>query len=428
MTRIALVYVTFGLALVGLASAGTSLAAQESGVRLSGILVSQLDGAPVDGAVVSLVDSDDVVVWETLSNASGAFSLPLPPPGTYRARVTRIGYESWTSDTIRMASAAEPPILRLKIPVRPIPLPELMVAEQNDCPTTPAERHRAFELYESVLPILATVSHTEDLRLRMRLVRPVKEWRRGQFLYGYDTTAVVVPQSLPNASPGHLEAYGYAEALNDTLTTFYAPDGDALASPGFLATHCLSPAADDEGDDDDDAVAGLAFEPRPGREVVDVRGVLWIDTVAAEPRRLEFEYTSLRPFLRLYLEPALRVDLQSRYRRPRFQGTRLNESHFGGVLRFDQTDRAGWLVTEWRIARPVLLYELITGVDIGTSVTPVAYPVTASGEVLEILRAEPGIDTDAPSARLRDGSGAHGVSSPLSCDGTPAAGAIVVAL
>lgn len=382
-----------------------AVAAQEPGARLPGILVSEGDGAPVDVAVVSLVDADDTVVWETLSSASGAFSLPLPPAGTYRVRVARIGYDSWTSGTIRVTSAAEPPTLRLEIPVRPIPLPELLVTEQNDCPTTPQERRRAFELYESVLPILATVSRTEDLgRLRMRLVRPVKEWRRGQFLYGYDTTAVVVPQSLPNASPGHLEAYGYAEALNDTLTTFYAPDGDALASPGFLATHCLSPAADDGGDDIDDAVAGLAFEPRPGREVVDVRGVLWIDTVAAEPQRLEFEYTSLRPFLRRYLEPALRVDLQSRYRRPRFQGTRLNESHFGGILRFDQTDRARWLVTEWSVARPVLLYELTTGVD-GTSVTPVAFPLTASGEVLEIIGPEQGTGTDAPSARPRDGSG-----------------------
>ena len=364
-----------------------TVAAQEPGARLPGILVSEVDGAPVDVAVVSLVDADDTVVWETLSSANGAFSLPLPPPGTYRVRVARIGYDSWTSGPIRIDSAQESGLLRLEIPVRPVPLPELRVTEQNDCPTTPEQRRRAFELYESVLPILATVSHTEDLgRLRMRYVRPVREWRRGQFLYRYDTTTVVVPQSLPNASPGHLEAYGYADALNDTLTTFYAPDGNALASPGFLATHCLSTtAADDEGVDAADTVAGLAFEPRPGREVVDVRGVLWIDTVAAEPRRIEFEYTSLRPFLRLHLEPALRVELQSRYRRPRFQGTRLNESHFGGVLRFDQRDRAGWLVTEWRIARPVLLYELITGVDIGTSVTPVAYPVTASGEVLEII-------------------------------------------
>ena len=97
-----------------------AVAAQESGTRLSGTLVSEGDGAPVDGAVVLLVGGDDVVVWETLSSASGAFSLPLPPPGTYRVRVARIGYESWTSGTIRIDSAQASGPLRLEIPVRPV--------------------------------------------------------------------------------------------------------------------------------------------------------------------------------------------------------------------------------------------------------------------------------------------------------------------
>ena len=357
------------------------LAAQEPGIRLTGVLVSEGDGAPVDGAVVSLDGPDGDVVWETLSNAVGAFNLPLPPPGTYRVRVSRIGYESWTSGPIRIDSAQTFGPLRLEIPVRPIPLPELMVTEQTDCPTTPEERRRAFELYESVLPILASVSHTEDIGdLRMRIVRPIKEWRRGQFLYGYDTTTVDQSRSLYNASPEHLATHGYAEATSDTLTTFYAPDGDALVSPGFLATHCLSTTkAEDEG------TAGLAFEPRPGREVVDVSGVLWIDTVAIEPRELEFRYVSLRPFLRRHLEPPLRADIQSRFRRPRFGRTRIVESLFGGRLRFGVIATDRWVIQEWRIDRPVLLYELATGARTGTSVTPVAFPVTTSGDVLGVV-------------------------------------------
>ena len=366
---------------LGFALLAPPVAAQERVARLSGILVSQGDGTPVDGAIVSLVDLDGVVVWETLSNGSGAFSLPLPPPGTYRVRVSRIGYDSWTSGPILIDSALAPSPLRLEIPVRPIPLPELMVTEQNDCPTTPEERRRAFALYESVLPILATVSHTEDLgRLRMRIVRPIKEWRRGQFLYGYDTTTVDQSRSLYNASPGYLEMHGYAEAINDTLTTFYAPDGDAMASPGFLATHCLSTTKGE-----DEVMAGLAFEPRPGREVVDVAGVLWIDTVATEPRELEFRYVSLQNFLRRHLEPSLRADIQSRFRRPRFGRTRIVESLFGGWLQFAMVARDRWVIQEWRIDRPILRYELMTGARTGTSVTPVAFPVTTSGEILNVV-------------------------------------------
>ncbi len=373
----ALVRATLGLALLAAPAAG-----QEAAVRLAGVLVSARDGAPVDGAVVSLVDIDEAVLGQALSDGDGVFSLPPPPPGAYRVRVARIGYESWTSGPIRIDSAQGSGPLRFEIPVRPVALPDLMTTAQNDCPTTPEERRRAFELYESVLPILASVSRTEDLgALRMRMVRPVKVWRRGQFLYGYDTTMVLSSRSLPNASPEHLAANGYAEAINDTLTTFYAPDGDALASPGFLATHCLSTAKAG-----DEVTAGLAFEPRPGRaDVVQVAGVLWIDTVATEPRELEFRYASLRPFLRLHLEPPLRAEIQSRFRRPRFGRTRIVESFFGGSLRFGRIAGDRWVIREWRIDRPILRYELMTGVHMGTSVTPVAIRVTTSGEVLEVV-------------------------------------------
>ena len=193
VTRHALVRATF-VASLAFALLTPRAAAQEAGARLSGLLVSEGDGTPVSGAVVSLVDVNDAVLWETLSDGRGAFGLPAPSPGAYRVRVARIGYESWISPPIRIASAAESRTLRFEIPVRPVPLPELMVTEQNDCPTTPEERRGAFELYESVLPILASVSHAEDLgALLLRMVRPVKVCRRGNFRYVQDTATVVVP-------------------------------------------------------------------------------------------------------------------------------------------------------------------------------------------------------------------------------------------
>ena len=366
------------------------VAAQESAARLTGILVSEGDGSPVDVAVVSLVQSDDPVVWETLSNASGAFSLPLPPAGTYRVRVSRIGYESWTSGPIFIDSAQASGPLRLEIPVRPVPLPELMVTEQNDCPTTPEERRRAFELYESVLPILASMSTaaTGD-SLLVSMERPVRIWRQGGFRYKQDTVTVMVTEALSNASPGHLEAYGYADVVGDSITTFYAPDGAALASPGFLGTHCLSPAADGEGDDD--ALTGLAFEPRPDREVVDVRGVLWIDTVANEPQELAFHYTSLRPFLRRHWVPqlgVLRDDFERRFpRRLATVGTlHVQESRFGGQLRFEHVANDRWLIREWRMFTPRLSHRTFSAPRTGTEISPIAERLEYSGEVLALFR------------------------------------------
>ena len=375
-------------AVLAFALLAPAVAAQETDARLTGILVSEGDGAPVDGAVVSLVGLDDVVVWETLSNGGGAFSLPLPPLGTYRVRVSRIGYESWTSGAIRIDAARASDPLRLEIPVRAIPLPELIVTEQHDCPTTPEERRQAFELYESVLPILASMStaSTGDSML-VRMERPVRIWERGKFRYTQDTVTVMGTEALSNASPGHLEAYGYADIVGDSMTTFYAPDGAALASPGFLATHCLSTAEAGTGAGAE-VTAGLAFEPRP-REVVNVRGVLWIDTVANEPRELAFNYTSLRPFLRRHLVQPLKDDFERRFpRRLATIGTiHIQESRFGGQLRFERVARDRWLIREWRMLTPRLSpYRVFSHPRTGTSVSPIAEPLEYSGEVLALFR------------------------------------------
>ncbi|WP_419942420.1 carboxypeptidase-like regulatory domain-containing protein [Candidatus Palauibacter sp.] len=367
---------------LGLQLMAFPLGAQEADRRLSGLLLTEGSGAPVEGAHIRLVDPGEVVLAEALSDAQGAFSLPMPPAGVYRLLVARIGYRSWASDTLHVDWASESRSLRLDIPVEPIPLPELSVSAENVCPTTPEERQRAFALYESVLPILSTVSHTADLgALRMRLIRSSKVYfRAGTYRFERDTTTVVVSKSLDNASPEHLVAHGYADVV-DTMTTFYAPDGDALAAPGFLATHCLRPV-----ESEDEATVGLGFEPKPGREVVDVQGVLWIDTIAGGPRELEFQYTSVRPFLREHLEPALRLWIESRHGRVNFSQIQIGDgSRFGGVLHFESIARDRWLIREWRILRPVLVHRGYFAAGSRGQVWPMMYPLEFAGEVLALI-------------------------------------------
>ena len=375
VTRQALL-VGLRLALVAL-----PLQAQEPGVRLSGMLLTEGSGAPVEGAHVALVTLGDTILGETFSDERGAFSLSLPPPGVYYFRVGRIGYQSWASDTLHIASTSESRTLSFDVPVQPIPLAELLVSEEGVCPTTPDERKRAFDLYEAVLPILRSVSSTADIgALQMRLIRPVVAWRRGGLRYVRDTTTVYVEKSLHTASPEQLETYGYAEAVDDSTTTFYAPDGDALASPGFLATHCLRPIESGDG-----SRVGLGFEPKPGRTVVDVRGVLWIDESNRVPQELEFKYTSLRTFIRQHLEPAHRADVQSRYVRPRFHPLEIDESDFGGFLHFEPIVRNRWLIRRWKIVRPIIRHALLIRVNRGTTIWPRADTLGTYGEVLAIL-------------------------------------------
>ena len=337
-----------GFASLGLALLGLPLAAQGSGARLSGLLLTEGSGAPIEGARVALVGLDGAVLRETLSDGRGSFSLRTPVPGLYRLRIARIGYQLWASDTLHIESASESRTLSLNVPLQPIPLPELLVSEQIDCPTTPAERERAFALYGSVLPTLASASSTADLgNLQVGMMRPTVVSSRAGRTFEGDSVTLVVPTSFEEASPAHLETHGYAEVTEGSIAILFAPDGDALSSPGFLATHCLSTVASE-----DETRVGLAFEPKRGRAVVDVKGVLWIDEDTAEPLEVEFRYTSLRLFLRRNLEAALLEDVRSRLpRRARhlvsFYRLVLDESRFGGVLHFRRLTRDPGPFREW---------------------------------------------------------------------------------
>ena len=378
---------------LGIGLMAAPLAAQEAEAYLRGLLLTRGSGTPVQGAHVELINPSDVVLDEVLSDQRGAFTLPMPAPGVYRLQVTRIGYQSWTSNTLHIASAGESRELRLEVPVQPIPLPELTVSERNTCPTTPEERRRAFELYQSVYPALVSSSPSADLgNLLVRMVRPIivgkyDYWRRGGGRrFRQDTTTVIVSASLNllSAPPAHLAAYGYAEVIQDTLTTFYAPTGEALASPEFLSTHCLRPVTSA-----DHAGLGLGFDPRPGRVPVDVKGVLWIDPITGGPEKVEFQYTSLRPFLRLHLLPALKADVLSRTSDEiragtRFRAIELDESEYGGVLYFERIPGGQWLIREWSLTSPTLFRRAVTEPRRKT-VWPLAAPLTTGGLVLAVV-------------------------------------------
>ncbi len=171
--------------------------------------------------------------------------------------------------------------------------------------------------------------------------------------------------------------------LDDTSSVFYAPDGEALASLGFLATHCLHVEGDDEGR------VGLGFEPRRGREQVDVRGVLWLDKDSGGPEQLDFEYTGVKGFLGSYELPLLKAYILWRRpwmellgRRPGYGSVQVMESWFGGTVHFEQVAAERWLITEWSIVRPALVYEGLFGAT-GAQIWPRATRLRSSGLVTE---------------------------------------------
>jgi hypothetical protein len=76
------------------------LMGQTTAAQIAGT-ISDPSGAPVPDATVSVVNRDTQAKRETTSNASGNFSLPLLPPGTYSLTVVKSGFRIITQPEVR---------------------------------------------------------------------------------------------------------------------------------------------------------------------------------------------------------------------------------------------------------------------------------------------------------------------------------------
>jgi outer membrane receptor protein involved in Fe transport len=77
----------------------TSVAAQPAVATLTGQALDSQGGA-LPGATVSVQAAATGILWATTTSSDGVFSLPLLPPGTYRARVELAGFTTWQADDL----------------------------------------------------------------------------------------------------------------------------------------------------------------------------------------------------------------------------------------------------------------------------------------------------------------------------------------
>ncbi len=165
-------------------SGGPSVAQQgavpSSWGSLSGVLSEAGSGKAIVGARVTLLDTEGVVAGEVLSSSNGTFELRELLPGGYKLQVDRLGYEPWESDVVEVVGGATSLVLRLEVPIRPIPMPDLFATTQSECPASAGDRRQALEMYESVKPKLERASSSEDLGvIRTRVIRQVRKYRGG---------------------------------------------------------------------------------------------------------------------------------------------------------------------------------------------------------------------------------------------------------
>lgn len=314
------------LTVVGLATAGIrSAGAQE----INGRIVAESSGEPIQGALVSLRDTAADRRATAFSGPDGGFEVKAPRSGTYRLRVERIGYRTWTSAPLELA-AGETLRRTYRVPVRPVRLADLEVTGERTCGTPRDEGAVVARVWEEASKALdaARVSGEKGLyefrvRAHDRELDPGARRVQKEDVRTY-TTRTNQPFMSPPAD--QLAREGYFEGSLREGRTYYAPDVSTLLSDTFFATHCFRVERKGDG-----GLIGLRFEPAPGRDVPEIAGTLWVEEGTAELRTLEYRYVNF--------------------------GVDLDDRTGGGRLEFQPLPSGAWVIRRWRIRMPRLAAE-----------------------------------------------------------------------
>ncbi|MGW8266220.1 MAG: carboxypeptidase regulatory-like domain-containing protein, partial [Longimicrobiales bacterium] len=289
-----------------------------------GQLLNGETGLPLEGAILVLQGQGGELAT-VLSNAAGRFLIRAPGAGSYTVRADRIGHASTTSDPFSLV-VGDTLDLRLVAAVRAIQLEGLEVAGERRCEVRPESGRAVATVWEEARKALAAAALTEATGLyRYRTIRFVRELdtqgrrvlsERRRVTQGYQAAPF---ESLPAET---LVSEGFMRTDPDG-DLYFAPDAKALLSDPFLDTHCLGLVS---GQGDTAGMLGVSFEPIDGRELPEIRGVVWVDPATAELRHVDFTYENL--------DPALRSEA------------------VGGKVAFQGLPNGTWIVTEWRIRMP----------------------------------------------------------------------------
>jgi hypothetical protein len=267
-----------------------SLAAQ----RVSGHLRESASQAPVAGAVVSLLDSAGHMVTRTLSRADGQYLLVGNGQGV-SVHAIRIGFRPATQP-IPGAARDTSVVIDIALTTLPTLLETVEVHDQALCPDA-QNAQAAFALWDQARSaLLATVVSREVNPPTVRMVSYSRDLdARGTHIDAQAVSDSIYLASRPVVSARTAEQFaarGYRDDHgNGAVVTYYGPDADVLLDSTFLRGHCVSLRQNVA--DHPDAV-GIAFTPvRDQDSVVDISGVLWLNSSVPALQSLNFRFTNL---------------------------------------------------------------------------------------------------------------------------------------
>ena len=288
-------------------------------------------GGPVTGALVHLVDGAGGPVRDQLTDPLGRAIFADVSDGAYRVRVEMIGRATTSSQLFEVA-AGSPVQLELRLPSSAIVLEGIEVSAGERCQVRPEEGLATARVWDEARKALEAASFTDRSNLyRYRTETYERDLDGdGRVVLREEGSSRVAYLRVPFTSlPAEdLIRDGFLQPDESRANVYYAPDAEVLLSDPFLDTHCLRLR---EGEDEAEGLIGVGFEPVPSRDrdVVDIRGVLWLDPATSELRWLEYRYVNIPP--------------------------EADTGLVGGFVEFRRMDDGTWIVPEWWIRMPLLV-------------------------------------------------------------------------
>jgi len=289
---------------------------ERTGVGAAGVLV--IARRTVDGNVISRV----------VTSRIGRYRLVV---GTDSVEVValRIGMEPSVLARVRLRDGEQRELDAVLAEV-PIRLSDVRTRATARCEMRPNEGSTVAQLFlQARTALLLSRLRAQDGAVTARYeVRSARSSARGQPIgtpvVTVATDSVLQPfRSVPVDS---LATIGFRTIAADGAMTYRAPDADVLTSDAFLAHYCLQLVAESP---DYPAWIGVAFRPSRNRlDIIQTRGVVWLDRASSELRQIDFGYVGLEPLIA--------------------------RASPGGTIAYTRLDDEIWFVHEWGIRMPTV--------------------------------------------------------------------------
>jgi len=301
----------------------TAAAAHAQIVR--GTVVDEGTGMSVGQAVVRVEGRDGTVRLGAFSDDSGHFAIRVPASGRYVLRVERIGFRP--SEEVELTlGEGETVHRRIALRAVPVALSAVVTLGTGRC-VRRDDAGAVADVWSAARASLQAAALTQDQRMVGVTLEQFERLHRsnGQVIREQRSTRTGISDNPFASAPAEsLSAHGYRRAEAADTLTYYAPDARVLLSDLFARDHCFRLRAADAAHA---GQVGLAFEPVRLGELLDVKGVLWLDQHTSELRTLEFQYASRR------------ADTPDR--------------RFGGQLDFERLQNGAVIVRKWLLRVPV---------------------------------------------------------------------------